>query len=555
MLLPRLLQHRLTPTKLALACAALSTGLTLSSGAAWAQQDFAERFTPVVDPASAPPALPELGDSASQDLSPAAEKRLGDRIMRSIWPDPSVIDDPLVLEYIEQLWQTLLSSARKRGEITQDLDSLYAWEPFLVQDRTVNAFALPGGYIGVHLGLLAMTATPDELASVLAHEMSHVTQRHIARTIGVQSRQSWVSLASIILGIMAASRNPQAAQAVIMGGQAAGIQGQLNFSRDMEREADRVGFGVLTTAGFAPSGMAQMFEHLQMASRLNDDGSYPYLRTHPLTTERIGDARARLGPNAWNDKAMPGDPQRPILARHMLMAARARVLMDSRSSFIATLTHPSITADTPTLQAITLHYMAAVAAHQLRDTAHAKDSLAAARKLTAQLPAGQAREVTRLLTLAEIEDHLQNRQTDQASADLITVDKAIAKANNPHRPELMLAGQLALTLQGDAREPALRQAASNLQTHLIEHSHDSAAWALLNQVWEQLDEPIRAVRADAEATAAKGDLPGAIDRVLGAHKRFNRPSAADAIELSVMDSRLKIWQRQQREDMREDAGR
>ena len=212
MLLPRLLQHRLTPTKLAVACAAV-TSLMLGGGQAWAQQDFAERFTPGGEPGSPPPPLPELGDSASQDLSPAAEKRLGDRIMRSIWPDPSVIDDPLVLEYIEQLWQSLLGSARKRGEITQDLDSLYAWEPFVVQDRTVNAFALPGGYIGVHLGLLAMTATPDELASVLAHEMSHVTQRHIARTIGVQSRQSWVSLASLILGIMAASRDPAAAQA------------------------------------------------------------------------------------------------------------------------------------------------------------------------------------------------------------------------------------------------------------------------------------------------------------------------------------------------------
>jgi len=554
MLLPRLLQHRLTPTKLAVACAAL-VSLMAVGGQAWAQQDFAERFTPGVEPGSPPPPLPELGDSASQDLSPAAEKRLGDRIMRSIWPDPSVIDDPLVLEYIEQLWQTLLGSARKRGEITQDLDGLYAWEPFVVQDRTVNAFALPGGYIGVHLGLLAMTATPDELASVLAHEMSHVTQRHIARTIGVQSRQGWVSLASLILGIMAASRDPAAAQAVIMGGQAASLQGQLNFSRDMEREADRVGFGILTTAGFAPSGMAQMFEHLQMASRLNDDGSYPYLRTHPLTTERIGDARSRLGPNAWNDKAMPGDPQRPVLARHMLMAARARVLMDTRSTFIATLTHPNIVAGTPALQAITMHYMAAVASHQLRDAAHAQESLTAARKLLPQLAAGQAREVSRLLNLAEVESHLQSRQPQQAHIDLATLDKVSAKGASMPRPELILSTQLALTRQGELHEAALRQAASNLQTHLIEHSRDSSAWALLSQVWEQLDEPIRAVHAEAEATAAKGDLPGAIDRVMGTHKRFNRPSAADAIELSVMDARLKVWQRQQREDMREEAGR
>ena len=171
--------------------------------------------------------------------------------------------------------------------------SSHAWQPFLVKDKSVNAFALPGGYIGVHLGLLAMTTTPDELASVLAHELSHVTQRHIARMIGQQSRQSWVSLASLVLGILAASRAPMAAQAMIYGGQAASIQGQLNFSRDMEREADRVGFGVLSDSGFDPAGMALMFEHLQAASRLNDDGSWPYLRTHPLTTERIGEAQDR----------------------------------------------------------------------------------------------------------------------------------------------------------------------------------------------------------------------------------------------------------------------
>ncbi|HEX5311878.1 M48 family metalloprotease [Aquabacterium sp.] len=547
--LSRFLRQGLTPIQWAVACALICAGPSLQAQAPQVSPDSREGYAQAGD--TLPPVLPELGDTASQDLSPAAERRLGDRIMRSIWPDPSVIDDPLVLEYIEQVWQTLLASARQRGEITQDLDSVYAWRPFLVQDRTINAFALPGGYIGVHLGLLAMTSSPDELASVLAHELSHVTQRHIARTIGVQSRQSWVSLASIILGVMAASRSPQAAQAVIMGGQAASMQGQLNFSRDMEREADRVGFGVLTSGGFEPSGMAQMFEHLQTASRLNDDGSYPYLRTHPLTTERIGDARARLGPQAWNGKAVMGDASRPVVARHMLMAARARVLMDPRSSFIATLTSPAVTPRTPALEAVTLHYMAAVASQQLRDLDHAQNSLNLARRLVPQLPGPQATEVTRLLTLAEIELHLQARQGQQAREDLNALYRN-PKRIQP-RPEMMLAAHLALTVPGPEQDAAMRQAASDLQTHLSDHPYDSAAWGALSQLWQHLNEPIRAVRAEAEASAARGDLPGAIDRVLGAHKRFTHPSGADTIELSAMDSRLKIWQRQQREDLREDA--
>ena len=149
----------------------------------------------------------------------------------------------------------------------------------------------------MHLGLIAMTTTRDELASVLAHEMSHVTQRHIARSISGDSKRSLVGLAALVLGLLAASRShsPDAMNAVVVGSQAGAIQGQLNFSRDMEREADRVGFQVMTAAGFAPGGMAAMFEKMDMSARLNDFGGFPYLRSHPLTVERIGEARARAG--------------------------------------------------------------------------------------------------------------------------------------------------------------------------------------------------------------------------------------------------------------------
>ncbi|MFG5411130.1 M48 family metalloprotease [Piscinibacter sakaiensis] len=248
-------------------------------------------------PARAQNNLPALGDSVSEDFGVGTERRLGDQIMREIRRDPDYADDPLLQDYLESLWQPLVAAARSRGEIDGDTTGRFAWEVFLVRDRSVNAFALPGGFVGVHLGLIAMTASSDELASVLAHELSHVTQRHIARSITNSRRQSLLSAAAMILGVIAAGRSgsADAANAVIAGGQAAAIQGQLNFSRDMEREADRIGFGLLTGAGFSPAGMAAMFEKLDQASRLNDSGSYPYLRSHPLTTERIGEARSRLG--------------------------------------------------------------------------------------------------------------------------------------------------------------------------------------------------------------------------------------------------------------------
>ncbi len=503
-------------------------------------------------------ALPSLGDAAAQTLSPMAERRLGDRIMRSILRDPDVIDDPLVLEYINNTWQALLTSARQRGDLNADIDSTHAWRPFLVRERSVNAFALPGGYIGVHLGLLAMTTTPDELASVLAHELSHVTQRHIARMIGEQSRQSWISIASMILGALAVSRAPAAAQAMITGGQAIAIQGQLNFSRDMEREADRVGFGVMNDAGFAPAGMAQMFEHLQQAARLTDDNSYPYLRTHPLTTERIGEARSRMGTNGFLPSAIDhSDAREALVAQHALMSARSRILMDTRSVSLIPLLSPNVPKGTSALDTVALHYAATLAAQRLNDRAQVGTSLKLARSAAATLPKAQQAAVERILALEEADTLVDVRQAVQAAAVL---SKAVEQGQGvvmlDARPELLLNARIALNLP-DARDnrEAWLDAATRLQTHVSAHPEDATSWGLLASLWQRLGQPLRAVRAEAEATAAFGDLPGAIDRIEGGTKNARRPSPADAIELSVMQSRLRAWRRQQHEDLAEDGSR
>ena len=507
-----------------------------------------------VAPASSASALPAMGDVSTQSLSPAAERRLGDRVMRSILGDPDVVDDPVTLEYVNDVWQDLLRSARQRGDISTEMDELYAWRPFLVRERSVNAFALPGGYIGVHLGLLAMTGSPDELASVMAHELSHVTQRHIARMMSEQSRQSLVSLVSMILGAVAIARAPQAGQALIVGGQAASIQGQLNFSRDMEREADRVGFGVLTDAGFSPAGMAQMFEHLQTASRLNDDNSYPYLRTHPLTTERIGEARSRLGTSGWNPNAPVSAEEQAWTARHAMLSARAKALMDIRSASLQPLVAPNVHPDMSPLQSIAQYYLSAVASRMLRDGAQASASLKAARERLPLLPEAQRAEVDRLLTLEEVDLDVSARQAWVATNLLHAAPSRNSLITPTGRPELLLAAQAALNLPDTAgARSAIQDTATRLQTHVSAHPLDATAWAALAPLWQRLGYPLRAVRAEAEATAANGDLPGAIDRIEGGRKLVKRPSDDEAIELSVMQSRLRAWQRQQREDMKEDG--
>ena len=217
-------------------------------------------------------------------MTSSDERRLGDRIARELYRDPDYIDDPVLGEYVQGIWQSLLVAARARGDLTPELDERFAWELLLGRDRTVNAFALPGGYLGVHLGLIAIVGSRDELASVLGHELSHVTQRHISRLMSKQGQQAPWMIGAMILGVLAAGKSADAGNALIVGGQAVAAQTQLNFSRDMEREADRIGFGVMTQAGFEAQGFVSMFDKLQQASRLNDNGAYPYLRSHPLTT-------------------------------------------------------------------------------------------------------------------------------------------------------------------------------------------------------------------------------------------------------------------------------
>jgi len=481
--------------------------------------------------------LPVLGDPASEDFSIATEHKLGDEIMREIRADPDYLDDPVLLEYLQSLWEPLVAQARLRGNISSDIDQRLAWEPFLVRDKEVNAFALPGGFVGVNLGLMAMTSTRDELASVLAHEMSHITQRHIARSIANSKRQTLLSLATLLAGIVVASRagssSIDAANAAIVGSQALAVQGMLNFSRDMEREADRVGFQVMTGAGFAPGGMAAMFEKLDQSSRLNDAGGYPYLRSHPLNSERIGEARARMGTVA---------PVAPVSRlEHTAAQARARVLMDSR--FDALRRWQALDADrvaSTTADKLANAYESALASTLLRDWARADASIA----LAAQLAHGASPKDAR----AERAVVLLNVQSLLARGDVSRATAALAPyASDGSRPTLLLATQavLASALAPDSAQ--LKQTADQLQTWVATHPRDSLAWTALSQTEERLAQPLRALRADAESRVALGDLTGAADRLQAGQRRARSGGPVDFIDVSVIDARLRDVEAQRRQ--------
>ncbi|MSQ70752.1 MAG: M48 family peptidase [Betaproteobacteria bacterium] len=229
--------------------------------------------------------LPELGDQSSSVVSPQMERRIGEEAMQDIrLRDPAFMDDPEITDYINTIGQRLVAAS---------LDARQSFEFFMMREPAINAFAMPGGFVGVNTGLLLAAQTESEVASVLAHEVTHVTQHHIARIIGKQDQFSVVGMAAMLVAILAARSNPQAAQAAIATATAGAIQTQLNYTRDFEREADRIGFQVLRDAGFDVQGMPAFFERLQKAGRHYDNNAPAYLRTHPLTTERIADMQNR----------------------------------------------------------------------------------------------------------------------------------------------------------------------------------------------------------------------------------------------------------------------
>ena len=260
-------------------------------------------------------ALPNLGGTDGEELSPLMERRLGEQVMNNIRRDRDYINDATVLDYLNQTGGVLLSSSPEaRG------DAGYDFLFFAVRDPSLNAFALPGGFIGVHTGLILASQTESELASVLAHEIGHVSQRHIARMIGNQRQDALLPLAGLLLAVLAARTSPDLSMAAMMGGTGLAAQRQLSFGRDAEREADRIGLNLLRGSGFEVNGMVAFFGRLEAAGRSRSSSAPSYLRTHPLTTERIADIEARI-------RSMPYR-QRVDGLEFALIKARARVLQD-----------------------------------------------------------------------------------------------------------------------------------------------------------------------------------------------------------------------------------
>lgn len=235
--------------------------------------------------------LPDIGDSTGGLLSPEFERRLGQAFLSQVRKQADIVSDPEINTYIESIGYRLVSQSDNNEQ---------QFTFFVINDSLINAFAAPGGIVGINSGVIINADSESELAGVIAHEIAHVTQKHMARSVEMSRKMSIPTLAAMLGAILVATQNPDAGQAALLAVQGASAQARINFTRANEQEADRIGIQLLARARFDPHGMPGFFRKLQQNSRYSAQAP-EFLRTHPLTTRRIADAAARAAAYAAGD--------------------------------------------------------------------------------------------------------------------------------------------------------------------------------------------------------------------------------------------------------------
>ena len=453
--------------------------------------------------------LPDLGEASQTEFSPLVEKKVGESIMQEIrLKEPTYLGDPEIDGYLNRLGHRLVANSE---------GARWDFEFFALRDSTMNAFALPGGFIGVHTGLIVATQSESELASVLAHEISHVTQRHIARGVSQQSQSYMTTLLSLAAAILASRHGGgDVAQGALIAGQAAGVQKQLGYTRDFEREADRVGIQVLERSGYDVRGMGSFFERLQQSSRLYENNAPGYLRTHPLTTERIADMENRIQAMPYHQVADSLDFQ---LVRAKL---RSQDSLDAVTDFETMLKE-----------------------HKFSSEAAARYGLAQALLRAKHYSAAEAQvgELRRLKVASPMVDtlaaDLRMNQNDPAGAAKLL---RAAASRYPQERAISYALVEALLASGQAHE-ALKVTIADLQAYTT----DYRMHALQAKTYAALGKRLQQHRAQGESYVLQGQLMPAIEQFELAQKADD----GDFYEHSQVDARLRTLKRRQAEEAKQ----
>jgi beta-barrel assembly-enhancing protease len=451
-------------------------------------------------------ALPDLGSVGDLELSPQMERRLGESIVREMRRDPQFIDDPELSEYLGTIG----------ARLSQAMGARQDFEFFGVRDPTINAFALPGGFVGVHTGLLAAADTESELASVLAHELSHVTQRHIARMLGQQKQMQLPVLAAMAAALLLGRSRPDLAGGATAAVQAGAVSTQLSYSRDFERDADRTGLQALVAGGYDPRAMAAFFEKMQRSQRVSDDGTVPgYLRTHPVTTERIADAQNRVA-------ALPYKQTPDSVEFHLV---RAKLRAEGGDA-----------QDTVTL------FERAVNEKRYANEAGARYGLVSALLRARRAKAADA-EMAKLRAVGVSSPMVEalEARVRQANNDLAGAEKVLAQARARYPTSRALLYAQVGVLQDASRND---QAIALLNEAVRNSPGDARLRALQSRSYAALGKRLLQHQAQGEYYALQGSVPAAIEQLQLARGAGD----GDFYQLSVVDARLKELRAQQSAD-------
>ncbi|MEO8303345.1 MAG: M48 family metalloprotease [Betaproteobacteria bacterium] len=450
--------------------------------------------------------LPDLGDESQSIVTPSQERKLGESVVRQIRASGAYLDDPEVNDYLNDLGHRLVA-VRPDGN--------WDFEFFALADPSINAFALPGGFVGVNMGLILLTQTESELAAVLGHEISHVTQRHFTRSLAGQQRSLLYSLAALAVGLAAArsgSANAgQMASAGIAAAQGLAIQSQLNYTRENEYEADRIGFQRLDLAKFDLTAAATFMERLQRQGRFSDSNTPSYLRTHPITVERIAEAQARAFGKPYRQVADSLDFQ---LVRALLRSYQgaAREAVE--------------------------YFTVALAEHKYNDEIAARYGLVAS-LLRAENFARAKVELATLEKLAPphpmIEAMAGHVFMEAGDLDIAISRFERALTRYPNKMQLIYDYPEALLKAGRAREAAVF-----LDRELARFPSNGPLHRIAARTYAELGKRLQQYLHQAEYYAWQGDLKGAVVQL----ELASRAGDGDFYQSSVVETRLRTLRRE-----------
>jgi predicted Zn-dependent protease len=450
--------------------------------------------------------LPEIGDPTGTLMTPQQEKELGAAFFRSLHAELEVSQDPEVNDYIQSIGQKLAGASDNPTQ---------AFHFFVVSDPTINAFAGPGGYIGVNSGLILTSEAESELASVLAHEIAHVTQRHLYQTFQAAGRLALPTAAAMLAAVLLGTKSAQLGHAALMAAQAANVQYQINFTRDNEAEADRVGMQILSKSNFDPRAMPTFFERMQQSTRFVGRELPEFLLTHPVTVSRISDTRGRAEQFSYR--------QYPDSLAYQLIRAKLRVQTAARPQDALNY-FKAVRGQGTKLQQDVSEYGLALA---LIANARAQDAKPILQRLMETYP--EQSQLPNALASAELE-------TKHYPKALQLYESALQRF--PENRALTLNYARTLLTTGKAK-----QARSLLHEYSRRHSPAPEVYKLIAQAYSQLGNEAESHRYLAESYYAAGQRQAAILQL-----RLARKTSGDNFYLnSIIDERLKQLQTEEGE--------